>query len=514
VVLGTEAPLLSGKGLCRSFGDVVALDSVDVTLRAGEVHAVLGENGAGKSTLMKTLYGVNPPDAGEVFIEGDLVEISRPADARRLGIGMVFQDLRLVPALTVLENMSLALEAKGLRFRRRELTEQINDAVERYGLAVKPSATVRSLSMGERQRVEIIKVLLSGARIVILDEPTSVLAPQEVDELFSGLERLRGDGLSIAIVTHRLREVRSVAQRVTVLRGGKLIIGEADLSSLSDDDLIEAMIGHAVAPLQGRQRASDANTKPVLEFASVTVSSAEGVGLSDITMSVRPGEIVGVAGVAGNGQRDLYEAALGLVKATEGTVAIGGEILGRRRPIIDARRLGAVGVPEDPVSDAVVPGLDVSAHLVVEDVDGLCRRSGVDRAAAAHRYWSIAEQSNLALASADRVLATLSGGNIQRVVLARALGGERPALIVAACPCRGLDVASARQTQELLLDHAAAGAGVLLISEDLDELLSVADRIVVLQDGRVVGEVPAADADRYQLGQLMLSNAADAKDAA
>jgi general nucleoside transport system ATP-binding protein len=252
VLSATDTPILTGRNLCRSFGDVVALDSVDITLRAGEVHAVLGENGAGKSTLMKALYGVYPPDSGEVFIEGNRVDINRPADARRLGIGMVFQDLRLVPALTVLENMSLALEAKGMRFRRRTLTSRINEAVERYGLAVKPTATVRSLSIGERQRVEIVKVLLSGARIVILDEPTSVLAPQEVDDLFNGLERLRSDGLSIAIVTHRLREVRSVAQRVTVLRGGKLITGEAHLSSLTDDELIEAMVGRAVAPLRSR----------------------------------------------------------------------------------------------------------------------------------------------------------------------------------------------------------------------------------------------------------------------
>lgn len=502
--------LLAVEGMSKSFGSLLANDKVSFDVRPGEVHALLGENGAGKSTLMKCLYGVYKPDAGEIWMHGEKVQIHSPASARDHGLGMVFQDLRLVPALTVWENVALNLPG-AVRLSRLAIQRRVAEASSRYGLAVDPRAKIHDLSIGEWQRVELIKVLLASAKVLILDEPTSVLAPQEVDGLFEVLRTLRAQGVGIVIITHKMREVREIADRVSVLRRGRTVLSGIPAASVTDAELVQAMIGTSVDPVAQRVAAetddgpaplSPATTQSAMSLRGIVVRAAgEGSGLRGVDLDLISGSILGIAGVAGNGQRELADVVAGAVPAESGTLTIGGKRCRTGDPR-EFRRRGVAAAPSDPLQDFAVPGLSVAEHAALWASTGSRHRLRFNRRSSGAKLASSEGAVKLRMVDPSRKLDQLSGGNIQRVLLALAFQNPSDVLCVS-YPTRGLDVVNTARTRELILEARGAGSAVLLISEDLDELLALSDRIAVLGRGRVVGLLDRAEATREDLGHLM-----------
>jgi general nucleoside transport system ATP-binding protein len=489
------------RGITKRFGPLVANDAIDLVVRPGEIHALLGENGAGKSTLMNVLYGLYHPDGGEILIDDKPVSFKGPGDAMAAGIGMVHQHFMLIPVFTVAENVELGHEqTRRLGFLdHRKARRLVAEVSARYGLDVPPDALVADLPVGVQQRVEIVKALIRNASVLILDEPTAVLTPQETDDLMQVMRALRDGGTSIVFITHKLREVRAVADRITVIRRGK-VVGEA-LPTSTSAELASMMVGRPV--LLTVDKGVAAPGEPVLQVESLRVVDDSGqVVVDDVTFSVRSGEIYAVAGVQGNGQTELTESLIGLTRPTSGRIRIDGDdVTGESIDEILSRGVGYV--PEDRSHDGVVGGFTIAENLVLDIFDqppfakGMSLDLKVIDDNAHHRV----QEFDIRTSSISANASTLSGGNQQKLVLAREL--SRPLrILVVAQPTRGVDVGSQEFVHKRLIEERDSGAAVVLISSELDEVLGLADRIAVMFRGRIIGEVPAGTSAE-EIGLLM-----------
>jgi simple sugar transport system ATP-binding protein len=498
--------LLLLRNITKAFPGVIANDGITFGVRAGEVHALLGENGAGKTTLMNILYGLYQPDAGDICLRGVPVRIRSPRDAIALGIGMVPQHFLLVRRHTVAENIVLGLPGEGMLFPARRAEQRISEIGARYGLAVDPRARIWELSPSEQQRVEIVKALIRGAQILILDEPTSVLTPQEAAALFDVIRRMTRDGASVIFISHKLDEVTAIADRVTVLRRGRVIATLA-VARIDKRTLARTMVGRDIE-FQLRRDAQPPGAEALVADGLEAVGDRGLPALRGVSLQVRRGEIVGVAGVAGNGQSELVEVLAGLRRATAGTVRVGGRDITNRsaRAVHEA---GVAHIPEDRLRMGIVPAMTVAENLVLKRYRDppFARGPVMDPRAISEFARRLIVEYDIATPGPATPARLLSGGNIQKLILSRELS-DRPAVIIAAHPTSGLDVSAAEQIHALLLQRRKEGAAILLVSEDLDELLMLSDRIVVLFSGQIIGEVPAADAPRERIGLMMMGQPA------
>lgn len=502
-ILKNNQPMISMRDICKAFPLVQANDHIDLDIYPHEIHALLGENGAGKSTLMKILYGFYQADAGKILYEGNQVAIRSPRDAMNIHIGMVFQDLAIIPALSVTENIALFLQDLPFVYRNEDIKKRITEISKHYDLDVDPDALASRLSIGELQKVEIIKLLLSDAKLLILDEPTRVLAPHEVQALFGILKKLRKDGYAIILITHKLQEVMDAADRVTVLRKGSV---SASLlrSKLSEEKLIQLMFSKSLVSQEKVERNIIPTNAPILTLKRVETSGElSSVRLKAIDLEIYQGEIVGVAGVSGNGQKELVDLVLGMVICTGGEKYIFGKNA-TNLSIREVRKKGVAFIPENPLQMAVAGWLPVLENMAITRMWLYSLWGGLQI------NWKKAiENANEAFKrlgfEAPQLFTpamSLSGGNLQRMTIARELLFN-PKLIIASYLTRGLDVQSTLAAHQALRNARDDGSGILLISEDLDELFLLCDRLIVLFEGKKAGEFRPEKTNSIEIGHLM-----------
>jgi simple sugar transport system ATP-binding protein len=493
--------LLEARDIVKRFGDFTANDRITLRLRRGQIHALLGENGAGKSTLVKIMYGALQPTAGHLRWRGQDVVVPNPAAARRLGIAMVFQHFSLFDALTVVENIALALRGA---FDPTALGERITRLSRAYGLPLEPTALVADLSVGERQRIEIVRCLLQEPRLLIMDEPTAVLTPQEADQLFVTLRRLARDGCAVLYISHRLEEVKRLCHDATILRLGK-VVAEVDPQVETAASLARLMVGADVHEVNAAGHTTDGTPLLTVTDLSLPADGPFGVALRNVALEVRAGEVVAIAGVAGNGQSELFEALSGerLASSAE-AIRIAGQPCGTRG-VTARRRLGAAFVPEERLGHSAVPGMELSENVLLtrhSSDRGLVRCGFIDRLRSRSVTKRVTERFDVRISEANPQAGALSGGNLQKFVVGRELD-RAPAVLVINQPTWGVDAGAAALIRQVLADMATDGAAVLVISQDLDEIFEIADRIAVISRGQLSATYLANRIDRERVGLLM-----------
>jgi general nucleoside transport system ATP-binding protein len=500
-----------GVSLCsisKRFGEIVANDRVDLTLKRGEIHALLGENGAGKSTLMNILSGVYLPDSGEIFIDGKMTRFRSPWDAVRRGIGMVHQHFQLVNAFSVLDNILLGATDSSLRLHRREALARVEAVGREHGLHIDPLALIWQLTVGQRQKVEILKLLYRGADLLLLDEPTSMLTPGEAADLYLALRRLADAGKYVVFITHKLREVAATADKVTVLRRGR-VVASLRRSEASIQELGALMVGAAM-PAQRPISAGNFGDV-VLKVCDVQAMADRGAsGLKGVTLEVRAGEILGIAGVAGNGQVELAECVAGIRPLQHGQIWLNGSDVTRVKAL-SRLRAGLRFVPEDRLGMGLVPQLDMTDNMLLRDYREwpLAKGMWISRRVARERAQKLVRDYDVRTPGTETAVRSLSGGNQQKILIGREVLAK-PVVFIVSQPTRGLDIAAARAVHDRLLNLREAGVGIILISEDLDEILQLSDQVTVLYDGAVRGTWSRQKAERGDIGAVMGGHLLDA----